>query len=154
MTEAISERETSVTVEGDVRKGRHVVATRAIAKGSVVATITGHREIPHANRFSVQVAANTHIDDLGPFTYLNHSCAPNVFFDTAALTLTALEAIAEGDELSFFYPSTEWEMAEPFECHCGAAACVGEIQGAAKLHADVLARYRLNQHIRELLRTR
>jgi hypothetical protein len=154
MTEAISERDALVAVEGDVRKGRHVVATRAIARGMVVATIVGHREVAQANRFSVQVGANTHIDDLGAFTYLNHSCAPNVFFDTTALTLTAIRDIAAGDELSFFYPSTEWEMAEPFECHCGAAACVGLIQGAALLPDDVLARYRLNRHIEELILAR
>jgi len=148
--EATSERHALVRVDGDERKGRHVVATQAISAGTVVATITGHREIAAANRFSVQVGADTHIDDLGVFTYLNHSCAPNCFFDTTALTLTALEAIEAGDELSFFYPSTEWEMAEPFDCHCGAAACVGVIAGAAPLADDVLARYQVNRHIGDL----
>jgi SET domain len=153
MMEATSERHALVTVYVDERKGRHVVATAAIRAGTV-ATITGHREIAAANRFSVQVGADTHIDDLGVFTYLNHSCAPNVFLDTKALTLTAIRTIAKGDELSFFYPSTEWEMAEPFECHCGAAACVGVIAGAALLADDVLARYRVNQHIHEFCRNR
>ena len=37
------------------------------------------------------------------------------------MRLTALRPISEGDELTFFYPSTEWAMAEPFECGCGAA---------------------------------
>lgn len=32
----------------------------------------------------------------------------------------ALRDIQPGDELSFFYPSTEWEMAQGFECKCGA----------------------------------
>lgn len=32
----------------------------------------------------------------------------------------ALRDIKEGDVLEFFYPSTEWDMAQPFECSCGA----------------------------------
>lgn len=36
--------------------------------------------------------------------YINHSCDPNVFFDTASFKLIALKDIAAGDELCFFYP--------------------------------------------------
>lgn len=28
------------------------------------------------------------------------------------------EGLKEGDELTFFYPSTEWSMAQPFDCLC------------------------------------
>ena len=152
MTEVASATHAPFVVQGDERKGRHVVAMRAFAAGTVVATITGHRETVEANRFSVQVGVSTHIDDLGPFTYLNHSCVPNVFFDTTALALTAIRDIDVGDELSFFYPSTEWQMAEAFDCHCGAAECVGLITGAAMLPDNVLTRYQINRHIEELRR--
>jgi SET domain-containing protein len=38
--------------------------------------------------------------------YINHSCDPNVAFDTTAFKLVALKDIKAGDELVFFYPST------------------------------------------------
>ena len=38
--------------------------------------------------------------------------------------------IAAGEELTYFYPSTEWEMDRPFRCLCGAPDCVGVVSGA------------------------
>ena len=49
-----------------------------------------------------------------------HSCAPSVVLDTVARTVVAAHDLAPGDEVTFFYPSTEWRMAEPFPCWCGA----------------------------------
>lgn len=51
----------------------------------------------------------------------------------------------------FFYPSTEWEMAQPFQCQCNTASCRGTIGGASQLPAAHLEGLWLNNHIRELL---
>ena len=59
--------------------------------------------------------------------------------------------LKEGDELSFFYPSTEWDMAQPFDCLCGAKECRGKISGAKDMPAEVLKKYWLSSHIQELL---
>lgn len=141
-----------VVATKDDLTGRHVITTRAILAGEVIVRITGHREVAVADRFTVQVGADAHIDQLGSLTYLNHSCAPNVIFNTTELTLTAIGDIAAGEELCFFYPSTEWQMAEPFDCLCGATTCVGVVAGAMALSDDVLSRFFVNQHIRELRR--
>ena len=143
-----------VLVRVDARKGTHAVAARAIQNGEVITRITGHRVVAAADRFTVQVGAQTHIDDLGPLTYLNHSCAPNAILDTTELTLTAIRDIAAEEDLTFFYPSTEWQMAEPFACHCGTPSCVGVVAGAASLSDETMARYFINPHILELRRTR
>ena len=45
----------------------------------------------------------------------------------------ALRHIETGEAITCFYPATEWEMAEPFECHCGAPNCLGTITGAKNL---------------------
>lgn len=139
-----------VEVRGNDRVGRHVVATRAIAAGEVVASIGGARRVPVATRYTVQIGASEHIDGLEEFTCLNHSCAPNVVIETTALEIKALHDIAAGTELTYFYPSTEWHMAEPFECHCGALKCLGLINGAATLSAEVLSQYVVNEHIAAL----
>jgi hypothetical protein len=62
--------------------------------------------------------------------------------------------LKEGDELTFFYPSTEWTMAQPFECGCGAEECVGQVSGARDMDSSVLERYWLNGHVNGLLEER
>jgi hypothetical protein len=61
---------------------------------------------------------------------MNHACVPNCEIDVVTMSLRALRDLREGEEMTFFYPSTEWEMASPFHCHCGSAHCLGVIQGA------------------------
>ena len=59
-----------------------------------------------------------------------------------------------GDELTFFYPSTEWDMEEPFDCECrpmAAKRCGERIAGAKHANRTLLERNWLNVHIRELL---
>ena len=75
--------------------------------------------------------------------FINHSCAPNVMFDIEAMVLRAVRDIQPGDQLGFFYPSTEWEMTQPFQCACGAESCTGWIAGASRLTPAVLDRYDL-----------
>ena len=153
MTQATSQRPLLMVVEGNDHKGKHVVTTRAIRAGAVILQVTEHHAVAVANRFTVQAGVSTHLAGIGPLTFMNHSCAPNVVINTPDMTVTAIRDIAAGEELSFFYPSTEWHMAEPFACHCGAASCIGRVAGAANLSDDILSRYFLNQHIHTLRRT-
>jgi hypothetical protein len=139
-----------VRVLGDEQSGRRVVAIRTLHAGEVLAELSGAERVAVPTRFTVQVDVDAHIDGLWQFTFLNHSCAPNVRIDTTAMTISATRDIAAGEELGYFYPSTEWRMAEPFDCHCGAAACVGRVTGAAELPADVLAQHWVNRHITTL----
>lgn len=57
----------------------------------------------------------------------------------------------EGDLLTFFYPSREWHMAQPFECNCYDPGCLGAIMGASELGKARLDGYWLNQHIKDRL---
>lgn len=54
----------------------------------------------------------------------------------------------------FFYPSTEWFMAQPFDCLCGQPTCRGRISGARDMTSEQLKGIWLNAHIRELLEER
>jgi hypothetical protein len=102
----------------------------------------------HPSKYTVQVAENKHIILHPEFLqYINHSCNPNVFFNTATMELIALQPIKPGDEFTFFYPSTEWFMAEPFNCLCGETNCIGVIKGAKELSKDLLSKYRLTDFI-------
>jgi SET domain len=102
----------------------------------------------YATYLTVQTAVGKHITLMPEFLqYINHSCEPNVFFDTARLQLICLRPLEPGDELTFFYPSTEWEMAQPFVCNCGHDSCLQLINGASHLSPETLRKYRLTDFI-------
>lgn len=101
-----------------------------------------------ATYLTIQVGKNKHITfDPVYLQYINHSCDPNVFFNTTTMQMVCLKAILPGDELGFFYPSTEWEMVQSFICHCGNSNCLQYINGAAHIHTDTLRKYRLTDFI-------
>lgn len=59
--------------------------------------------------------------------------------------------LKKGDALTFFYPSSEWDMAQAFECTCGEGNCKGLIDGAGKMDERVVRGYWLNEHIERML---
>ena len=101
---------------------------------------------------TVQVSEREHIE-LSPafLRFINHSCDPNVAFDVERWSLVALSPIAPRDELTFFYPSTEWTMASPFDCACQSPRCLKTIAGASRAPAGALAGRVLAPHIKRLL---
>src|SRR4030095_4866346 len=118
--------------------------------GDVISKFSAGTTKRHPTYLTVQIADKKHITLLPEFLqYINHSCAPNVFFDTTKMELVCLNALKPGDELTFFYPSTEWEMAAPFACNCGSQECLQIISGAAQLSLDILEKYVLTDFIRQ-----
>lgn len=104
---------------------------------------------------SVQAGRDLHIELNCDLVYINHSCAPTLIFDMQRWEVRVnperKEGLKEGDELTFFYPSTEWYMAQPFDCLCKAEGCKGRIAGARDMDRSVLEKYWLSSHIKELL---
>jgi hypothetical protein len=123
--------------------------------GETIQDFSSARTLSAPTYPTVQVARGKHIL-LDPefLQYINHSCDPNVFFDTDLMRVVALKHIKAGDEFSFFYPSAEWEMAQPFTCHCGSIYCLKEIKGAAYLSKEEITRYRLTGFIQQQLHDR
>ena len=107
---------------------------------------------PLPTKYTVQVGPNQHIK-LQPdlLMYICHSCDPNVQFDVTRRMIVALRPLKAGEELSFFYPSTEWDMVEAFDCWCGSSRCHGRIAGAKYLSPEAQKTYVLEPHIRQLL---
>lgn len=123
--------------------------------GQVVAEFSAGKTLSRPTYLTVQVGIDKHIM-LQPehLQYINHSCDPNVFFDTYTMQVVALKPIAEGDEMTFFYPSTEWDMVQPFKCFCGTSRCLGEIKGAAHINPQILRGYTLTRFIQQQLHDR
>ncbi|KAH8847666.1 hypothetical protein MCOR27_008322 [Pyricularia oryzae] len=104
---------------------------------------------------TVQIGRDRHLNLNSDLLYINHSCDPSLIFDTANLAiLVGPKGIRAGEELTFFYPSTEWRMAQPFACLCGAATCRGTISGAEAMSTCDLEGVWLNGFIREMLEER
>lgn len=134
---------------------RSLRATAPLKPGHAVCTFSASEVLNHPTRFTLQLDETRHILlSPEPLWYTNHSCAPNVFFDTETMELMVLSPVGPREELRFFYPSTEWTMAEPFDCNCGAPNCLGRISGAAALSDEVLARYRLTPYVTRKWRER
>jgi hypothetical protein len=110
--------------------------------------IPSENVVDKPNRFTVQIARDRHTH-VGKLAALNHSCSPNVILDTERMLMIACRDIEKGEELSFFYPATEWEMQAPFICLCGSSNCIHVVAGARFLPLSTLEHHFLNRHIRE-----
>lgn len=107
-----------------------VVATRKVRPGERVLFLDGMlSRIP--SRYSVQIDADVHVEvpedeevdaerviHRYPWRSLNHACAPSARI--AGRDLLAIGALRAGDEVTFDYETTEWDMASPFRCVCSA----------------------------------
>jgi hypothetical protein len=113
-----------------------VLALQPFQAGEAIMAIEGEvRATPC--RYSVQVDHDLHIappegmtssdrHDLYLWRFLNHSCKPNAAI--VRRLLMAVRPIQPGEQISFDYNTTEYEMASPFHCHCGRCEGV-EIRG-------------------------
>lgn len=152
-------------------------ATKPFRRGQVIAPLRAMRRVQDASRYTLQCSETEHFLVEDELRYMQHSCMPTVFVDTCAQTIVALRDLQPGDLISFFYPATEWNMAEPFECGCqerengsekggkegkrgkenGGAGikkeeekeevCHGLISGAKHMSPHVMHQYQLNKHI-------
>lgn len=130
----------------DTPMGAALFATCRIPFGTRVLSIEGRLQ-SHPTRYSIQLDVGTHIEADGdlpdgemrrrhPWRFLNHSCDPNARVE--GRMLVALRPIAEGEQITFDYTTTESSMAEPFDCMCGSKECLGTVRGYA--HLDEPAR--------------
>ncbi|MCJ1286206.1 hypothetical protein MMC26_005551 [Xylographa opegraphella] len=124
----------------------------ALPAGALFARLTGLTPTTQSYS-SVQASRTLHIELNSALLYIDHSCAPSLEFDMARFEVRVARnrPLREGDKLTFFYPSTEWAMAQPFECRCGSDGCLGTIRGAGEMGRGVLGQYWLNGFVEEML---
>ena len=123
-------------------KFRSLITKQVYKKGDVICDIPTEKLFDKANRYTVQIGRDRHTE-VGKLS--------NVILDTEHLQMVARRDIEQGEELSFFYPSTEWEMDAPFICLCGSSNCIHVVAGARFLPLSTLENHYLNRHIREMM---
>jgi hypothetical protein len=116
--------------------GIGVFAIEAISAGETLLALA-HVFVEHAERHTIQLDVHLHQAGTGEIDdFLNHACTPNAVLDFEHLELRAARPIAAGEELNFNYLTSEWDMAAPFACVCGAAGCHRNIQGFRHLNPE------------------
>ncbi|KAL8750488.1 MAG: hypothetical protein Q9199_007032 [Rusavskia elegans] len=125
----------------------------SLPAGSLFSPIRNHFFIKDRTLSTVEAANGMHIDLNSDLFYVNHSCTPSLEYDVSRMEVRVSRDrdLHEDDLLTFFYPSTEWHMAQPFECNCHSPGCLGTIMGASELGKAKLDGYWLNQHIKDRL---
>ncbi|KAJ5493480.1 hypothetical protein N7539_002226 [Penicillium diatomitis] len=150
------------TPEGQLSTVSRVNAPR----GSHLCYVRTQISVPESTWSSFQTSKSSHAEFNSALVYMNHSCAPTVELEVFApdsrgeypngvsgeLRVVQDRDLRVGDELTWFYPSTEFISPRPFECLCGAGKelCIGTQRGSNFLSEEVLSRYFINNHVREL----
>jgi hypothetical protein len=126
-------------------------ARKDIIGGSLIFHLKG-RVSRRGNKYSVQLSRDKHLDfplirrpddDLDyAWQYVNHNCDPNGYVNAAEYSFRALRNIRKGEEITFNYLTTEYELASPFLCECRSAKCFGFIRGYKFLTAEEIAELR------------
>ena len=96
---------------------------------------------------TMQIDWNVHIEVPLPIRFINHSCVANLGAKSNGngYDFWSIKSIKEGDELTFDYETTEYEMESPFICQCCAnnernendIHCRGMIKGF-KYNGDII----------------
>lgn len=143
-------------VHGEGNYSSKLVSLVDLGPGALLANIEGSKQASQRNYTTVQVSEDQDIDLNSDLVYCNHSCDPSVVFDVKNFEVRVVEnkSLKQGDDITFFYPSTEWNMEQPFQCHCGTDRCLGSVGGARYLDDATLSQYWLNSHIEGLLAKR
>jgi hypothetical protein len=134
-------------VKGGSTSGAGLVAKTPFSRGELILPLLG--KLTARSYRTIQINASKHLDG-ALIALMNHSCRPTSIVHALTLGVFAAVDLKAGDEVTFFYPSTEWEMVRPFDCLCGAPACIRFVAGAQCLSTDVLKRYFINCHIQKL----
>lgn len=147
----VSQHDDFIIKKNKVNQQHGLFANKNFTEGEFMISFDATKIVDTPNYLTVQVSEFKHIHLFPEYLqYINHSCQPNVLFNTTTMQLECVSDIQIGDELCFFYPATEWKMAQPFVCNCGQPNCVGLIQGAADTPNEVLNKYKLTDFIKSL----
>jgi SET domain len=138
-----------------ITQHRSVFSRVDLEAGQVLSDFSAKKIYSEPSYLTVQISDTEHIE-LWPeyLECVNHSCDPNCYFDTTTYKFITLKPVKAGEELTFFYPSTEWDMDKAFQCLCGSDQCLGIIQGAKYLSDEQSRKYRFSDFIQKKLALR
>ncbi|EKG03260.1 hypothetical protein TCSYLVIO_005710 [Trypanosoma cruzi] len=113
-----------------VSRGRHEV-------NNIVFSSTGVL-LPFPVRSTVELPGDQHLRLTGGSEFIRHACQPNLrlAIEGDSIHGIALRPIEGGEQLTYNYLCTEWDIAEPFHCACNTDSCYRFIRGFYYLNAE------------------
>ena len=125
-------------------KGRGVFASRAFRKGETI--VNGHQVeiLTERTSHSFQIDVDLHVELDEPAVLINHSCMPNTGVRNnqfGGYDFIALTGIAQGEEITWDYETTEYISIAVAQCYCGAAACRSRTRGFKYLPVEIKNKY-------------
>ena len=146
-------RSSKTEVRSSPIHGKGLFATRAIAKGEIVAAKGGHVLTKQAwtaleadlGPADIQISEDlviapmTQTERDGGMLYTNHSCDPNLAIQ-GQIILIAIRDVAPGEELTIDWATTDdgdYEM----QCRCGSAHCRVTVTGKDWMKKELQQKY-------------
>lgn len=86
-----------------------LLAMRAFSRGETIAHLEDLTPGPKLYS-TIQVSRNSHVELNSDLMYMNHACRPSATLDVEKMAVIAAIDLAEGNEITIFYPATEWDM--------------------------------------------
>ncbi|MCR3921340.1 MAG: SET domain-containing protein-lysine N-methyltransferase, partial [Firmicutes bacterium] len=133
--------------------GKCIIATDFISAGTILFTFDPAYSQNEQTYQTIQVGPNKHCLINSDLALLNHSCNPNLLVETTKGIVYTKKNVYCDEELTYFYPSTEWDMVRPFLCNCGSPACMQFIRGAYWTPLYILLDHYVNKHIADFILT-
>jgi hypothetical protein len=121
-----------VTIQDTPPKGRGVIALRDFAPGEVVIVGRAVAVVPERTIYTVQIGVDKHVLLDEPAVLTNHSCTPNAGVRNNSLDgydFIAMRPIRLGEEITWDYETTEYEIIAVTNCYCGSGQCRGGLRG-------------------------
>jgi len=120
-------------------KGKSILANQDFKKDEVIFKFKGelktYDEMPfEGSEYALQIDEDKFLDSKYYVVsdYINHSCNPNLKIDFKNLSFVAIRNIKKGDELTFHYLTSEYDMVRDkldFDCKCNSKDCIKRVKG-------------------------
>lgn len=107
-------------------KQKSLRATRKIRQGEVIISLPQRTRFS-PDKYSLEIAPGIHADcEHHMVGAINHSCEPNAALRN--MRIVAFSCIERGEQITIDYKRTETQLAQPFDCECGAKNCIGRVE--------------------------
>ncbi|MBI2252042.1 MAG: SET domain-containing protein [Armatimonadetes bacterium] len=118
-----------IVLDKNKQTGKGLFADYKIKKGEILIRF-GNEISETPAKTSIQINEREYLEGIeSTNAFLNHSCEPNSYIDFERFYLRALRNIEKGEEITYNYCTTEYDLYEKFICLCGSPKCYGRIKG-------------------------
>jgi len=109
------------------RAGEGLYAAQIYRPGQVVVEFEEVAWRPARDRYTVEHPFGGHL--FHPIlAKAAHSCEPSCRISFPDRAMIAVRTIGPGEPITFDYQTTDRQISQPFDCHCGSRRCRGRIK--------------------------